>query len=155
ARDAGTTGMKHGEDTRLCRRFRIALLPNPFGTRTLSNEGTRCWFVQKDVHFREPLRDLSEIRTTIRRTVWDRHPSIPAASTNFLLLVALVGRRGGPRCHGIAMPIEKLHRTAPDLRAQVRVAQGHLDRRVAHQILHRLEWDALHHQVRSEVCRNA
>ena len=48
------------------------------------------------------------------------------------------------------MPIEQLHRAAPDLRAQVRVAQRHLDRRVAHQLLHRLQWNAAHHQMRSE-----
>ena len=34
--------------------------------------------------------------------------SIPAASTNLLLCSWPVGRRGGARCHGIAMPMAVL-----------------------------------------------
>src|SRR6267143_2094108 len=48
-----------------------------------------------------------------KRGVLSDAGSIPAASTNFLLVCPLVGGRGGARCHGIAMPIEQLHRSAP------------------------------------------
>jgi hypothetical protein len=47
-----------------------------------------------------------------KRGVLSDAGSIPAASTNFLVSFLLVGRRGGPRCHGIVMPIEQVEGTS-------------------------------------------
>jgi len=47
-------------------------------------------------------------------------------------------------------PVQELHGIAPDVRREVRIAERHLHGGVGHQLLHGLEPDAAHDEVRGE-----